>query len=832
MANFNINPTSGTGNATITVTPISTNNTEQNLVTTLTVSDGNKTKTVTLTQLFKPTITQFGGSQNVPATGGTLMYTVRSYYDFTFFNVPNYITITSSDGTIIYNQGQKITAPENGWMYIFLRVAANNTTSQRTAGGMYMAHYINNTVQSQVNTLMFTQAAGESKYITAPDPILFTYKSYEPSDFDIDTNCTQVNVSCSDTDNFQVSPSSGTNHTNVTVQTLNKNISHSDLTATITLSDNAGVAPSVTCNLTQQYFPWIELVSGSTTVPSVGETLHYRLHSEYDYAFNNLPTFATIIVNGTAYTQSGTRLTTSSDEINDIYVQVSQNLSTSGRSATFNIGHFFDWESTQENEKINVTINQAAFEPGIVPSTSSITMEYNDSGATFNVNSNIVYNASISNTTDFTLEPSSGESGTTTFEITNTSSLNDTGADLTGIIELSSLLLSDPVRVNVVQRFIPTITQFGGSQNVPATGGTLMYTVRTDYPFAFFNVPTYVRITNSDGTVEYSANQRIEAPENGWMYIYLHIAENTTAGTRGGNGMNMGFIMNGVTQGARRSIIFIQAEPEPEPSITVSPDYFTGIDVDGETSSAFTVTSNTDWYVNTKPSWITTVPSSGHSGTTRMTIIADSNVGGSRRTGTIVFYTDTSTPVAARLNCQQEADAYLNTDISELELNGCESGPQIYITSNQSYTISSDSAWIQPYTTSGNGDMYLDIYVSENTGSTTRNGIVTIGNNYISKTVSVSQNLKGSLSIDVQSFNIDSTGGTDTFTVTSTSNWEMIYAVEEDQWITFSEETGESGTTTVTFTASVNNTGSPRTFYVDVMSDDSCEPVSLEFNQD
>ena len=110
-------------------------------------------------------------------------------------------------------------------------------------------------------------------------------------------------------------------------------------------------------------------------------------------------TFATIIVNGTAYTQSGTRLTTSSDEINDIYVQVSQNLSTSGRSATFNIGHFFDWESTQENEKINVTINQAAFEPGIVPSTSSITMEYNDSGATFNVNSNIVYNASISNTT-------------------------------------------------------------------------------------------------------------------------------------------------------------------------------------------------------------------------------------------------------------------------------------------------------------------------------------------------------------------------------------------------------------------------------------------------
>ena len=122
---FNVPSTGTSGTTTISAT---TRAIRQNVngVSTLSVSDGNKTLSATLTQYFKPKITR-SGSGTIAGSGGTMSVAVSTPYEFWFRNVPNNIgTITS--GGVDY----KNTNPISSGTYAFSVDVLANNGQQRT----------------------------------------------------------------------------------------------------------------------------------------------------------------------------------------------------------------------------------------------------------------------------------------------------------------------------------------------------------------------------------------------------------------------------------------------------------------------------------------------------------------------------------------------------------------------------------------------------------------------------------------------------------------------------------------------------------------------------
>lgn len=86
---------------------------------------------------------------------------------------------------------------------------------------------------------------------------------------------------------------------------------------------------------------------------------------------------------------------------------------------------------------------------------------------------------------------------------------------------------------------------------------------------------------------------------------------------------------------------------------------------------------------------------------------------------------------------------FLNVDKSMVSLDSSSTRANIQLSTNDSWTVSSDVNWITLSAASGRGDNLLFITVSENTSSSSRTGIVTIvGSNNTTKTVTVSQEAK------------------------------------------------------------------------------------------
>lgn len=168
---FELLPVGGTGTTQVSVSPLNSGNYNSYDWTTVgSISDGNTTKYFTITQFGVPAITQFGGSSNVPATGGTLMYTIYSHYPVVFRSVPDWVSIRDSHSNT-YQEGQQIPSANTVNTTFFIDVAAN-TGSARSVGSTFnMGHYLRGSLAQRVDYITISQAAyvsGGTHTITSP----------------------------------------------------------------------------------------------------------------------------------------------------------------------------------------------------------------------------------------------------------------------------------------------------------------------------------------------------------------------------------------------------------------------------------------------------------------------------------------------------------------------------------------------------------------------------------------------------------------------------------------------------------------------------------------
>lgn len=165
-----VSPTTGaTGTSTVNVSALWWNSSDTfNRTGTMTVktSDNQLSRDFNVIQGYEPTIEQFGGTTTVPQTGATLLYTVKSEYDFVFRSVPSYVTIQDSSGNT-YVEGQRIAAYKSQNNTFRVTVPRNETGVDRTSGDFNMGHYIGDTLSNRTRAIYFKQTAEHSIPISA-----------------------------------------------------------------------------------------------------------------------------------------------------------------------------------------------------------------------------------------------------------------------------------------------------------------------------------------------------------------------------------------------------------------------------------------------------------------------------------------------------------------------------------------------------------------------------------------------------------------------------------------------------------------------------------------
>ena len=103
MANLTINPTTGTGNGTITIAPIDMNRSNGDIISSVLVSNGVVTREVDCVQYGMPLVEKTSGSNPVPYTGGTFTYNVSTHYPFRMHNLTlGWYVVTNQWGTQLF----------------------------------------------------------------------------------------------------------------------------------------------------------------------------------------------------------------------------------------------------------------------------------------------------------------------------------------------------------------------------------------------------------------------------------------------------------------------------------------------------------------------------------------------------------------------------------------------------------------------------------------------------------------------------------------------------------------------------------------------------------
>lgn len=189
--NFNYSPTTGNGNTNVSVSASTNNLGTADRTATLTFSNGVNSKSVSITQKYRPYINNYG-STTFPATGGTLNVTAHTEYDVVFRSIPEWITSITINN-VVYSEGQRIAASAVDGQAVYFTASANTGSTQRTTHyyGMNMAWYVGDTLITQgIAEIDFVQPADTTGIDTDVNSLTFDYNSNVAQTIQVITNGT------------------------------------------------------------------------------------------------------------------------------------------------------------------------------------------------------------------------------------------------------------------------------------------------------------------------------------------------------------------------------------------------------------------------------------------------------------------------------------------------------------------------------------------------------------------------------------------------------------------------------------------------------------------
>mgnify|MGYP002749621267 FL=1 len=217
-----------------------------------------------------------------------------------------------------------------------------------------------------------------------------------------------------------------------------------------------------------------------------------------------------------------------------------------------------------------------------------------------------------------------------------------------------------------------------------------------------------------------------------------------------------------------------------------------------EESKKLSIRSNTSWTVTSKPNWLTLSKESGE-GNSEVIVAASDNPNTSSRSGEIVL-SQTGLSILCKVKVTQ-LGKFLSTDVTLLEFSDKASQLTFNLVSDALWTSTQTANWFTTNPTSGRGNATITVAAEDNNTTEERTG--TINYAYADKTAYVNvHQLAKFMTIDNQSFEFESRGGSHTIQLSTNDEWtaEMEHDVS---WLKLSKSSG-TGNAVITLTAEDN----------------------------
>ncbi|MCL2735134.1 MAG: hypothetical protein FWD75_00695 [Propionibacteriaceae bacterium] len=251
------------------------------------------------------------------------------------------------------------------------------------------------------------------------------------------------------------------------------------------------------------------------------------------------------------------------------------------------------------------------------------------------------------------------------------------------------------------------------------------------------------------------------------------------------------------------------------PSITVDPSTWQ-VPSDASADTFVAVTASTSWTASSSDPWLTVSPASGAGDESVMLTVSENT--GAERSGVVTFSTTGPEVVSATVMVTQPAGAPAPSlevsDTSWVVASSSADTDRVQVSSNTSWSVTSDQPWLTVSPDSGTGDGTLTLSATANTGSSPRMGVVTVtttsGSPAVSRTVSVTQpgaSGGSTLTVGLSAWSVPSAVASMVSTmVSSSTSWSVS---SDATWLTVSPSSG-TGSQAVMITAGTNPGTAPR----------------------
>lgn len=600
---------------------------------------------------------------------------------------------------------------------------------------------------------------------------VFTFSSAETDfSFNVTMSATQsaafpfINLSES---SLEFSGASSTRVVDVTANTAWSATCAENWVKVIPSADKTSVSISVDENLSSSSRDASVLLSGGTSkIITITQRVALITPSTLTRSFENIGGTSNVSFN------SETQWTASCSES---WIQLSQTSGNAG-DATLSITAESNFTPSQReacvfvitgtNTGLTITVTQGG--NFITPESESINVSAPASQQKMNVDANVKWTAS-SNASWLSIEPSTDGKSV----VLNVDE-NTTGAIRTATVSFWGTEATDvknSLRVTQSAANAPVSEQ--NTLEFNNQGGSYTINVSSEVAWKAASPQSWIDITPSDGKA-------------GTTAITISVTPNPTEQDRKGNvDISIGGnVVSTISVNQKGNFIELSAT-----SITIA--------APASSSAQFEVSSNTDWSVISKPSWITVTPENG-TGSKTVTITALENESTSSRTDYIVIG-KAGTSLQKSINVTQNGHTFENL-IASLSFESKADSKSVEIKTDGTWSAKSNDDWIHVSPLSGSGNSTLIVSVDENTADYSRTGSVDVSVGDITQTIAVTQTGKYITITPTSQDAIPSNGGTHQIHISSNESWTATCDVD---WLTLSTDKGE-GEIDITLTAQDN----------------------------
>lgn len=744
---FTITPSTGTGNGTITVTPISTNIGHSDKKARVTVTNAGRTAEADIIQYGMPSILLVGGSTTVPSTGGTLVYSIYSRYPFGFVNKPEWVTVYDSNGNY-YSSDAEISPTLSGRIFYIELGNWDRDVERRTDD--YLFSFSFKKVQGGSWDSHSTLFGIVQEAAVTPDPdylnvsplfLVFDFDSTSNKEVTVDASSTAWTVT-NTSGNFTATKSNG----KVLIRPLSTNGGNTKLSGNITIGLNG---LSRTVSVSQYSHPRIVQNGGSSTsVPMEGGNKYVQVTSDYEWWFLPLPIpdYISIYNEGTEqhlssyypYNPSATGVrqpiftftwdenTTINPRVDSFYLGI---IDAQGNSRTFGR------EILRFTQRNSLTRVHTVSGPGL--------LRVGNAAGTQRPVTVFAYNCSwmfsdIPNYITITDENGNAVSGwqtgdgtehiyTATWAGLSSSAeprewlpmilwkYTEGGEEVTGRDYAAVPYTQYPYPV------APSITA-NDNANIPFYGGQISFDVTSDYEWYWSDVPSYVSaIFDEDGNSAYYTTNH-KCTDLGTTHTYYWVIDPNTAAAARTFRAKMAYEDNGSTITLDSGSNFRQGiDGEIYPSIlSVRPEL--GM---SDVIVAFDATPWSYSIDNAGQQFLTVIQAETDLSYSRYIIRYSENTGSTQRIGTITFTDNNGSSKTLEVRQQKYATYVANPNPVQAAATAATYTVQMVM--DDAWTYRANDSWISVTTaTTSAGNGYMRLSISANNSLVTRVGWVSI----------------------------------------------------------------------------------------------------------